>query len=133
MQPVARGNLSVGAVAARDGDVDVSRAHVAELVEIERRLTAQCAAPVRPLGGPRELVEVSVRHQLDAVQAPADMLGEAALGIVVQTARVDAQLAHLAGAHEAVLLGGEREDLGEDPAWHPVYSTASGRARHTER
>ena len=87
-------------------------------MEIERRLAAQRAAPIRPLGGPGELVEVSVRDQLNAVQAPADALGQATLGVVVQAARVDAKLAYLAGAHEAVLLGGKREDLSEDPAWH---------------
>ena len=118
MQPVARRYLPVGAVAARHGDVDVSRADVAELVEIERRLATQRAAPIRPLGGPRELVEVSMRDQLDAVQTPADVLGQAALGVVVQAARVDAQLAYLTSAHEAVLLSGKREDLSEDPAWH---------------
>jgi hypothetical protein len=109
---------SVGAVVARDGDVDVSRAYVAELVEIERRLAAQRAAPIRPLGGPGKLVEVSVRDQLDAVQTPVDALGQATLGVVVQAAGVDAQLAYLTGAHEAILLGGKRENLSEDPAWH---------------
>jgi hypothetical protein len=133
VEPIRPRNLSVGAVGLGDREVDVIGAHIAQLVEVERRLVTQDTAAVRPNGRLYELVPLAGRDQMHAVDPVPEVVSMAAPGVLVETLRADADLTHICGAHEAVLLAGDVKDVHEDFARHDVQTTAFCRCLYPTR
>jgi hypothetical protein len=108
VQYVRRWHAPAGAMAARDGDVDLRRVDIAQLIELQRRLVGEDAGrPARPERRLHIRVETARRREREAVQAHPAALDLPSLGHAHEGHRVDAQLPRVVWHHEAVPLVGD--------------------------
>ena len=111
VQCVRRWHAPADAVAAGDGDVNLRRVDIAQLIELQRRLVGEDAArPSRPERRLHVGVETARRRQREAVQTRPATLNLPSLGHAHEGHRVDAQPPRVVWRHEAVPLVG---DLGK--------------------
>jgi hypothetical protein len=104
-----------------DGDVDLRRVDVAELVQVERGVVGEHAPAICPH---RRLGQLSQLwpgiEQGEAVEAPGHALDRAAALHVDQPVGINAGLTGIGGGEEPLLFGGDQGKLVVISAWHLI-------------